>query len=221
MSKIPPASPPTPTPAPDQPAAWQQLLRQHAAHIAGALILLLLVILIPLLTAAYRRQAAAQSFEMLSVAQTPAQWEEILNNHAGTPAAPLAALALAGFHYHAGNFTEAEEVYLGFQQDFPRHAMLPAARLGLTMCREARGEEALAMEGFRDFIEMYPDHFLTPQALFGQARCLARQGDKDAARIIYEDYLVAHPEGAWSSQAEMALNLLRQEASVARTAPQN
>jgi len=164
-----------------------------------------------------QRRNAERASQMLLVAQSPKQWEELLAQHPNTAVAPIAMLALASSQYGAGAYDQALATYGGFLEKYPRHEMAPAAELGKIQCQEGRGEIEMAFNGYALFIGMHPDHFLVPQALFGQARCLQIMRRYPEAKVIYEDFIVVHPKSEWVSQAEFALRYLDREIRAQRS----
>jgi tetratricopeptide (TPR) repeat protein len=153
-------------------------------------------------------RANEQASRLLTIAQTPKQFEELFKQYPKSPAAPAALLALASACFSGGDYDAAAAHYDEFIAKYPRHSMLSAAELGKVMCSEARGEMGKALAGFDAFLLAYPGSYLTPQALFGKARCLQAEGKLPEARIVYENFIAAYPESKWRQQAEAALQSL-------------
>lgn len=149
-----------------------------------------------------------QAGRMLAVSQTARQFEELLQQHPNSAAAPVALLAVASMQFSAGSYDEALLKYVEFCDKYPKHAMLAVAELGKAMCSEAKGEIDKAFVEFNAFLAGHPDHYLTPQALFGKARCLQMTGKMSEAKIVYEDFLANHPDSKWCQQAEASLQSL-------------
>lgn len=199
-------------PAPDyHPLALEDVLRfvkaNYTALAVGAAIIVLLVAGLAMYVVQQRRNAERAS-QMLLVAQTPKQWEELLAQYPDAKVAPIALLALAASHYGAGAYDQAQATYVRFLEKYPRHEMALAAELGKIHCQEARNEIEPAFNGYTMFSGMHPDHFLAPQALFGKARCLQSMRRYSEARVIYEDFIASHPRSEWVPQAEFALRFL-------------
>lgn len=164
-----------------------------------------------------QRRNAERASQMLLVAQSPRQWEELLEQYPDTKVAPIALLALASSQYSVGAYDQAFATYGRFLEKYPRHGMALAAELGKIQCQEGRGEIEMAFNGYALFGGMHPDHFLAPQALFGQARCLQIMRRYPEAKVIYEDFIAAHPESEWVPQAEFALRYLDREIRAQRS----
>ncbi len=183
------------------------LKANYTALAVGAAIIVLLAVGLTMYFTQQRRNAERAS-QMLLVAQTPKQWEELLAQYPDVKVAPIALLALASSHYGAGAYDQAQATYVRFLEKYPRHEMVLAAELGKIHCQEARGEIEPAFNGYTLFSGMHPAHFLAPQALFGKARCLQSMRRYPEARAIYEDFIAAHPQSEWVPQAEFALRFL-------------
>jgi len=131
-----------------------------------------------------QRRNAERASQMLLVAQSPKQWEELLAQYPDAKVAPIALLALASSQYGAGAYDQAVATYGRFLEKYPRHMMAPAADLGKIQCQEGRGEIETAFNGYALFVGRHPDHFLAPQALFGKARCLQSMRRYPEAKAI-------------------------------------
>lgn len=186
------------------------LKANYAALAVGAAIVVLVAAGLTMYIMQQRRNVERAS-QMLLVAQSPKQWEELLAQYPNAAVAPIALLALASSQYGAGAYDQALATYGRFLGKYPRHMMALAAELGKIQCQEGRGEIEAAFNGYCLFVGMHPDHFLAPQALFGKARCLQLMRRYPEAKAIYEDFIAAHPKSEWVPQAEFAIRFLDRE----------
>lgn len=186
------------------------LKANYTALAVGATIVVLVVAGLTMYVMQQRRNMERAS-QMLLVAQSPKQWEELLSQYPNATVAPIALLALASSQYGAGAYDQALATYGRFLEKYPRHMMALAAELGKIQCQEGRGEIEAAFNGYVLFVGMHPEHFLTPQALFGKARCLQLMRRYPEAKVIYEDFIAAHPKSEWVSQAEFAMRYLERD----------
>ena len=178
-----------------------------AAAIGSGIVLLIVLILLAYIH--QRQKNDERASQMLALAQSPKQWEELLTQYPSSSSAPIALLALASAQYFSGSFDPAITLYQRFLSTYAKHGMAASAELGIAMCQEAKGNVEPALKSFSAFLTAHPDHYLTPQALFGKARCLQTAKRYAEAKAIYEEYVAAHPEGEWTPQADMALTFLR------------
>jgi len=203
------------SPAPEyNPIALEDILNflkmNYMALAVGAAIIVLVAAGLTMYFMQQRRNAERAS-QMLLVAQSPKQWEDLLEQYPDAKVAPVALLAVASSHYGVGAYDQALITYGRFLEKYPRHGMALVAELGKIQCQEGRGETEMAFNGYALFGDMHPDHFLAPQALFGKARCLQIMRRYPEAKVIYEDFIAAHPESEWVPQAEFALRYLDRE----------
>lgn len=188
-----------------------EYIRQNiqAVAITGGLAILAAVIVVAYIT--QQRRSSETAAQMLALAESPKQLEELLAQYPSSAAAPIAMLALASGQYAAGAYDQAVINYVRFVQQYPKHPMAAVAELGKLMCFEGRGEVEQALAGFTAFIAAHPDHFLLPQALMGKARCLQATQRTAEAKAVYEDFIAAHPDSDWKPQMEMALRFMERD----------
>ncbi|MBU0678373.1 MAG: tetratricopeptide repeat protein [Verrucomicrobia bacterium] len=148
---------------------------------------------------------------LLSAATSVEQLQEIVQDYATTPSAPIAKLNAAARLFHSGQFELARLEYSQFLRDYPDHMMKPAADLGMAYCQEASGETEEALAEFDHFTEANPDHFLTPLAVISSARCLEELGRLEQAQAVYKDFIEKNPETAWAPQVQNSLMYVEKE----------
>ena len=185
--------------------------RKNAITITVTVIVLVLVVAVPATITGAKRRSADKALELLGSTTSLNQLQEIVDNYASTPSAPLALLQLAKEHYNTGNYPFAEEKYNDFRNAYGDHRLAAAAEHGLAHCAEAQGRTRQALNAFESFATRFPDHFLTTQALFGQGRCLEVLSQLQDARIIYETIIADDPDGIWKSRAKDALDRLNRK----------
>lgn len=168
-----------------------------------------------------QRSNAERASQMLLVAQSPKQWEEMLAQYPDATVAPIALLALASSQYGSGAYDQALATYVKFLNQYPKHDMALAAELGKIQCQEGRGEIEAALNGYTIFTGAHSGHFLASQALFGKARCLQMMRRYPEAKVIYEDFIAAHPKSEWVPQVEYALRYLDRASRAARPVATN
>jgi predicted negative regulator of RcsB-dependent stress response len=164
-----------------------------------------------------RDRDAADAAALLERARTPEQLEAVVRQYGGTASGPVASLALAAEHFHAGRYDQAAAEYDRFLKAHADHPFRAAAELNRIQCDEAAGRTAEAMARFEAFAAAHPAHVLQPLALLGKGRCLEALGRLDDARTVYEDFMAANPESGWVPQAEAALTFVRQRLRAQKT----
>ncbi len=157
-----------------------------------------------------QRDAAAQ---LLFNAQSAEQIQQVVSQYPKSPAAPLAALLLAGQAFDQGQYETAQNLFADFLAKHPDHLMADQARVGILQCLEATGRHAEAVEGYAAFVAEKPGHYLESAAVFGRARSLELLGRLDEARAVYQAFIEAHADDdRLRGRAESALAFLEKEA---------
>ena len=157
-----------------------------------------------------RANHSARAEELLILANSPQQLEEIITRYGSTSAAPVALLNLAKTHFNNGDFFQARAQYERFLKEYKTHELCPIADFGLASCSEADGDFDGAITQFAAFIEVQEGHYLQPAATLALARSMEQANRLDEARIVLEDFLAKNATSQWSGQAESALEQLAQ-----------
>jgi len=150
--------------------------------------------------------------QMLMIAQTPQQLEEVVNKYSSTPTAPVALLDLAKTLFNDGETAQARAQYERFLKEYKHHEMRPVAELGLAYCTEADGDFTGATSQFAEFADKNSASYLNPLAVLSIARCNEQSGQTDEARIVLEDFLAENGGTLWASLAESSLKELNEAA---------
>lgn len=194
------------------PVTWARvLLGRHLRTVLIAVIAAVAAILGSSLLASRRQAARERAFQMLALAASPRQFEEIVQQYPKSPASQIALLALAQAQFNAGSYDQASRTYESFEEKHADHFMVPAARLGRIHCLEALGLTEDALDGFRAFASSHPSSYLLPVARLGEARCLRQLGRLEEARQTYEDVIATFPASEWIPYAEDLLEQVRKE----------
>lgn len=144
------------------------------------------------------RAARDTAATQLAVASTASQFAEIIRQYPSTKAAEMAGLMEARTRYDSGSYSEADKLYEDFIATYPKHFMVPAARLGRIHCQEAQGLIDEALEGFKTFArENTSEPALVTVASLGEARCLRAKGKIQEAVSLYDRLLLEQPESEW------------------------
>lgn len=168
---------------------------------------------------ASQRAKVRRAAELVGAARNVVQLQKVLDQYPDAPAAAHAKLAMAKAYFDQSNYAGALKIYQSFEQEYPEHYFVLAARLGIHTCGEAlgttlyrQGQSMAAREkleaarnGYRSFVDANPDHFLVAQAIFGEASCHQQLGRLQDARILYEDFITTSTNSPWVQLAERQL----------------
>lgn len=163
-----------------------------------------------------KRQAAEDAARMLSSGR-PEQLEALVAQHAKTPSAPIALLALARLDFHGGRYEAAEKRYADFAVNHADHPFREVAEINRAQCVEAMGRIDEAMKAFDAVLAKGGHGLYATGARIGRARCLEQLGRYDEARHAYEEILAADAEGPWAGPAESAMKALDRKKRAAKS----
>lgn len=201
--------PQIPVPPPTEAQAEVEKVKQFVKDYGqSAVIGLGLALALILGFGAYKNYKASQSVranQLLMSARSPEQLQQIVNQYASTPVAPVAMLTLASQYYDSGQYDLARFTYAQFAQKYPDHPLRAAAEVGQAQALEGSGQLDQAVAAFAAFEKTQPNSFLYPVATLGRARCLTQLGRFEEAKAVYEDFIAANPKSGWLSLAETAL----------------
>jgi tetratricopeptide (TPR) repeat protein len=145
------------------------------------------------------RSNAARLF---SEAETPEQFQEVVDTYGKTSTAPFALSASAKRHFDKGEYQKAYDAYDRVLRDYPDFEFAAGAVYGKNFCLEALGEIEKAIEGWDGYLAVHEKYFLTPSAVLAKARCLVHLQRYRDARTTYEDFIADNPGTSWSAQAQ-------------------
>lgn len=163
-----------------------------------------------------KRQAAEDAARMLSSGR-PEQLEALVAQHAKTPSAPIALLALARLDFHSGRYEAAEKRYAGFMANHADHPFREVAEINRAQCVEALGRTDEAMKAFDAVLAKGGQGLYVTGAKIGRARCFEQLGRYDEARHAYEEIVAADADGPWVGPAESALRTIDRKRRAAKT----
>ena len=111
------------SPAPEyNPIALEDVLHFLKTNYTALAVGAAIIVLVAAGLATYfmqQRRNAERASQMLLVAQSPKQWEELLAQHPNTAVAPIAMLALASSQYGAGAYDQALATTVVFWKNIP------------------------------------------------------------------------------------------------------
>jgi predicted negative regulator of RcsB-dependent stress response len=207
-----PSTPQEPTVVPvDELQQVKDWLKEHGRSTLTLLTIAVAVFLA--ITWFKNRKAAriAKADQVLFMAESPVDLENLTRDYDSTPAAPLALIRMGKMYYDSGDATKASAAYDRFISTYPDHPMKPVAELGRIHCLEAALQIEQAMGAFGTFAETYKDHWLAPLALLGKGRCLEQLERFKEARVVYDDFRAANPDSPWARKAETALERIEKK----------
>ncbi len=135
--------------------------------------------------------------------------EQLLKEHAGTPAAAQGTLFLANHYYAQGRYGEAQKLYERYLSDYEQVDVLAfAARNGLASCAEAQGDYRQAAAKFQEAATADGGNTEGILALLEAARCYGLAGDAANQKSILTQITKDHADSPAATRAREELAML-------------
>lgn len=173
----------------------------------GGLILAALLVFSGVQLRNYLRASGSQ--DLYEKAETPADFEAIIQKYPGTPAAGNAALRLGEKLRAEGKYDESAATLRRFVEKNPLHPLACGGWTSLGVTYEKQGKLDEAMEAYSTAISKYPDAYTTPLAMMAQARIALQKGKKDEARRIYTDIAARYAQTLYAQEAMQNLRFIQ------------
>ena len=173
----------------------------------GGIVLAALVIFAAYQIYDYRRTTQSQA--LYEKAQTPADFQAVIDQYPGTTAAGNAALRAADKLRAEKKYDEAVAVLRHFIDKYPTHPFAAGGWISLASTYEMQGKLDQALEANTSAISKYPDAYTTPLAMLAQARISLQQGKKADARRIYQDVAGRFQQSIYAREAIRELHFIQ------------
>ena len=163
--------------------------------------------------------AVAKASQRLDDAKDAADYQHIIDNFSGTPAAANAYLLLGRFKLNAKDYAGAAQVWQSFADKYPQDLLAPAALDGTGGALEAQGKYDEARTAYQKAATSYPKSYIAPLARLDEAALLKSQRKLEDARRVYENILASYPQSEVIPQAQAELATLKALPPTAGTMP--
>jgi predicted negative regulator of RcsB-dependent stress response len=156
---------------------------------------------------------------LLSKADDVPALQELLKNHADTPAAGSAHLVIAARQWDSGDQAAAVETLRSFVNENAGHPALPSARASLAtrLLQQGQTDEAAAL--FREVADAPESRFIAPYALISLGNIDKAAGRLDEAEKSYKRVQEDFEESPFAQIAGDHLRMLRFKPPVEIEAP--
>ena len=155
----------------------------------------------------YLRTSGSQN--LYAKAETVADFEALVKQYPGTPAAGNAALRMAEKLRAEKKYDASAAVLRKFVEKFPAHPLAAGGWTSLGATYEMQGKLDEAFEANASAISKYPDAYTTPIAMMSQARIYLLKGKRDNARQIYQDVAARYKQNLYGQEALRELHFLK------------
>jgi len=164
-----------------------------------------------------RRETTAAT--ALAVAKTAADFQKVIAQHPGTPAAGSAHVFLAEEQRKEKKFSEANATLQSFIEKYPAHALKGTARMAMAANLESLGKPDEALAIYQRLVTDDPESSLAPAALMAEVPIFKAKNQTEEARKACETILSKYQEHLFSGEAQAKLRLLKPPAPPQTTPP--
>ncbi len=188
-------------------------------HYKGVIIAIGAVLLLGLLGfggyQVYRARQANEATALLANADSPAQYQAVIDRFPGTEPAASAYLLLAAQLRLKQKYADASTTLQKFIAKYPKHELITTAWMGVAANLESLGKQDEALSTYQRLATEYPKSFNAPLALLAQIPFLKAKNRTDEARRVCETVLTQYRDSIVASEAMRELSSLPATASTA------
>ena len=154
-----------------------------------------------------RRETTAAN--VLAAAKTASDFQKVIAQYPGTPAAGSAYLFLAEEQRNEKKFSEANATLQSFIDKYPKHELKGTARMAMAGNLESLGKLDEALATYQRLVTDDPESFIAPAALMAEVPILKAKNQTEEARRACETILTKYRDRLFASQAQHYLQLLK------------
>ena len=167
----------------------------------------------------YTMKAASDAVALLTAADSPEEFQKVIERYPGSEPAASASLLLAGQQRTKKNYAEANTTLRKFIDQYPKHQLITTAWMGIGANLASLGKTDEALSTYQRLAKDYPQSFNAPLALLAQVPLLKAKNQIDEARRACETIMSQHRDSIVANQAIQELMALPQPAAAAAPQP--
>ena len=216
------AAVPTPLQGPDLLLESSVFWEKYKLPVVAAGLLLVLALVGSEVYQIQREKNLAAASAQLDAAKTPADYQKIIDDYAGSPSAANAAMLKGRAQMDAKDFAGAATTWQTFADANPQQPLAVNALMGLGGALEAQDKFDEARAAYQKVATGYAGSYAAPLARLDEANVLKIQRKPEEARRVYENVIASFPKSiaAQIAQSELpTLNALPPAMVAATPAP--
>lgn len=186
---------------------------RHRKTLFAAFLLALLALAAWGGTRIYSDRRADTAANFLATAKTAADFQKVIAQYPGTPAAASAYLFLAEEQKKEKKFSEANATLQSFIDKYPKHELKGTARMAMAGNLESLGKRDEALTVYQRLAADDPQDFMAPAAMIAEVPILKAKNQTEDARRVCETILSTYKESLVASEATRQLRLIKPPAS--------
>ena len=167
----------------------------------------------------HNAQQASDAGALLAAANSPQQYQQVIDRYQGSEAAASACLLLATEQRATKNYTEANATLHKFIDQFPKHQLITTAWMGVAANLESLGKNDEALSTYQRLATEFPQSFNAPLALLAEVPLLKAKNRNDEARRVCETIISQYRDSIVANEAMRELISLPKPAAPAMAMP--
>lgn len=187
----------------------QVFWERHQKKVFAALFLALFAVAAWGASRIYTERRGAAAASLLASAKSATDFQKVVAQYSGTPAAASACLFLAEEQRKEKKFTESNATLQSFLDKNPKHELRGSARMAMAANLEALGKPDEALAAYQRLASDDPQGFTAPLAMISQVHLLKEKNQVDEARRVCETILTKYRESLVANEATRQLRLLK------------
>ncbi|MEO6870912.1 MAG: tetratricopeptide repeat protein [Chthoniobacterales bacterium] len=156
----------------------------------------------------YAQRHATEAAAQLASAKTPQEFQQVISDYSGSPAAASAYLLLAEQQRNEKKYAEANATLHKFIDGFPKHELITTAWMGVAANLGSLGKNDEALSTYQRLVTEYPQSFNAPLALLAEVPLLKAKGQSEQARRACETIISQYRDSIVTSEALRELQKL-------------
>lgn len=182
---------------------------RHKKKVFAALVLAVLAVAAWGGNRIYSDRRDATAANLLTAAKTAAEFQKVIAQYPGTPAAGSAYLFLAEEQRKEKRFIEANATLQSFVEKYPAHELKGAARMAMAANLESLGKPDEALAAYQRLAAEDPPGFSAPVAMISQVHIFKEKNQLEEARRVCETILTKYRDSPVANEAQRHLRLLK------------
>jgi len=167
----------------------------------------------------YTARRAADATALLASANSPQEYQQVIDRYPGSGPAASAYLLLAAQQRAKKNYAEANAALHKFIDQYPKHQLITTAWMGVAANFESLGKNDEALSTYQRLATEYPQSFNAPLALLAEVPLLKAKNRNEEARRACETVISQYRDSIVASEAMRELMALPKPAAAAIAKP--
>ena len=156
----------------------------------------------------YSERQASAAATLLAAANSPQDFQQVIERYPGSQPAASAYLLLAQKQRANKQYAGANTTLHKFIDQFPKHELITTAWMGVATNLDSLGKPDEALSTYQRLVAEYPQSFNAPLAMLSEVPLLKAKNRTEEARRVCETLLTQYRDNILASEAMRELRAL-------------